>query len=211
MKPVKILYFISDSNPTPEEYKTAQSMNAHVVFRLASAVPTEKHAIEDCDGVMGDVPSAYRKCPSADEAIEKRKKEVDELVRKANERVGDDSQSATEPLQALHSTQPTSMDRAKRALESKESGNEPNEPDDSDLEDESEPDDTPTPPEPAKPAESQHGPAKGLSHTAKNVGRGKPQQRPSAPPATPFQGKAETESPDSEHGKSKSPAWKPNS
>jgi len=58
----KILYFIEDCTPTKEEVEKALLIkNAKVVFRNASVVPNEPHALEICDGVEGCVPEIYAK------------------------------------------------------------------------------------------------------------------------------------------------------
>lgn len=54
----KILYFISGPAPKAEDVEKASQIKAKVVFRNALAVHPES-ALEDCDGVMGDVPESY--------------------------------------------------------------------------------------------------------------------------------------------------------
>jgi hypothetical protein len=73
MKPLKILYFINGSGiPTAEQTLEAHRLGHQICFRNALVVPNEG-ALEDCDGVMGDVPERYsEKYPTAEVAIEKR-------------------------------------------------------------------------------------------------------------------------------------------
>ncbi len=83
MKPAKILFFIAGVLPTKEDYEAAQKLgnSSSVVFRNASQVPKERHALENCDGVAGAVPECYAKTfPSAKEAIETNKKEFKKLT-----------------------------------------------------------------------------------------------------------------------------------
>jgi hypothetical protein len=83
MKPAKILFFIAGALPTKEDYETAAKYgnNANVVFRNASQVSDEPHALEMCDGVTGAVPKLYaEKFPTAEKAIEAKKKEFKKLT-----------------------------------------------------------------------------------------------------------------------------------
>lgn len=57
----RILYFILDSNPTPEELADASTYGAGVMFRNAMFVPDGEHPVEQADGVAGSVPPLYVK------------------------------------------------------------------------------------------------------------------------------------------------------
>ncbi len=88
LKRAKILFFIAGCAPSMADFKEANELTAEVVFRNASAVPSEPHALETCDGVAGCVPEIYAAAfPDADEAIAKKKAELAELSAK----VGDNS------------------------------------------------------------------------------------------------------------------------
>ncbi len=54
----KILFFVADSVPSPDEYKAAEALNGNVVFRNVNFVP-ETGALEECDSVAGIVPKSY--------------------------------------------------------------------------------------------------------------------------------------------------------
>ena len=85
MKPAKILYFVDGVSPTPEDFEAASKMQAQVVFRNARAVPPEG-ALEECDGVAGEVPPTYAESyPTAEEAIEAHAAKLAALA----EKVGD--------------------------------------------------------------------------------------------------------------------------
>lgn len=87
MKPAKILYFVNGNLPKPEDYKKASELGANVVFRNANFVPDEDHALEDCDGVAGNVPRVYaKKFPSAEAAV----KEKTDQLKILTSKVGDD-------------------------------------------------------------------------------------------------------------------------
>ena len=57
MKPLKILFFTNGPAPTAEQLAEANKLNGNICFRNAKYVPAEPHALEDCDGVAGDVPA----------------------------------------------------------------------------------------------------------------------------------------------------------
>ena len=80
MKPLKILFFTNGPAPTAEQLAEANKLNGHICFRNAKYVPAEPHALEDCDGVAGDVPAIYSaKYPDAGSAIEAREEKIAEL------------------------------------------------------------------------------------------------------------------------------------
>lgn len=86
MKPAKILYFVDGPAPTSEDFQAAAEMKATVVFRNASAVPSEEHSLEICDGVAGHVPPIYAaKFPDAEKAIAQKAKELKELTSKVGD------------------------------------------------------------------------------------------------------------------------------
>ena len=68
MKPAKILFFVDGVAPSNEDFEAASKLTAQVVFRNARAVPAEG-ALEECDGVAGEVPPSYAELPTAEEAI----------------------------------------------------------------------------------------------------------------------------------------------
>jgi len=85
MKPAKILYFVDDVSPTPEDFEAASKMQAQVVFRNARAVPPEG-ALEECDGVTGKVPPTYAEAyPEADEAIKAHAAKLAKLAKKVGD------------------------------------------------------------------------------------------------------------------------------
>ena len=80
MKPLKILFFTNGPAPTAEQLAEANKLNGHICFRNAKYVPAEPHALEDCDGVAGDVPAIYSaEYPDAVSAIEAREEKIAEL------------------------------------------------------------------------------------------------------------------------------------
>lgn len=80
MKPLKILFFTNGPAPTAEQLAEANKLNGNICFRNAKYVPAEPHALEDCDGVAGDVPAIYSaKYPDAVSAIEAREEKIAEL------------------------------------------------------------------------------------------------------------------------------------
>jgi hypothetical protein len=86
MKPAKILFFVKGNAPTAEDFLNASQIKAQVVFRNASAVPSEQHSLEICDGVAGCVPPIYASAfPTAEEAVA----EKDEALKKLVAKVGD--------------------------------------------------------------------------------------------------------------------------
>lgn len=80
MKPLKILFFTNGPAPTAEQLADANKLKGHICFRNAKYVPAEPHALEDCDGVAGDVPAIYSaEYPDAVSAIEAREEKIAEL------------------------------------------------------------------------------------------------------------------------------------
>ena len=80
MKPLKILFFTNGPAPTAEQFAEANKLNGHICFRNAKYVPAEPHALEECDGVAGDVPAIYSaEYPDAVSAIEARDEKIAEL------------------------------------------------------------------------------------------------------------------------------------
>lgn len=66
----KILYFVNGPAPKAEDVIKASKIAAKVVFRNALAV-TEDSSLEECDGVIGDVPEVYAKAFKSFEVAEK--------------------------------------------------------------------------------------------------------------------------------------------
>lgn len=65
----RILFFISGSLPTEEQFVSAESYGPNVSFRNGLLVPADG-TLEVCDGVAGSVPDRYADAyPSAEEAI----------------------------------------------------------------------------------------------------------------------------------------------
>jgi hypothetical protein len=87
MKLPYILFFIEGPFPSDKEKAEKASIsNAKVVFRNATAVPPENHALETCDGVTGKVPEIYAKTfPNAETAISAYK----EALKSLSAKVGD--------------------------------------------------------------------------------------------------------------------------
>ena len=80
MKPLKILFFTNGPAPTAEQLAEANKLNGNICFRNAKYVPAEPHALEECDGVAGDVPAIYSaEYPDAVSAIEAREEKIAEL------------------------------------------------------------------------------------------------------------------------------------
>lgn len=62
-----VLYFIPGMMPTEAELNEAANLRASVRFRNASLVDGHgAEALEECDGVMGDVPERYRRAFGSD-------------------------------------------------------------------------------------------------------------------------------------------------
>jgi len=75
-----ILFFIAGVKPTPEELKAVSLIQGRIGMRNASRVNPEDKA-EPCDGVAGSVPEGfYRKLPTADEAIARFRKSVEDAA-----------------------------------------------------------------------------------------------------------------------------------
>jgi len=215
MKQVKILFFINDVTPTPEEFQTAAKTRAHVVFRNATVVPNEQHAIEECDGVMGAVPEIYAKaCPSADEAIAKHERELRDAIDKAGGRVG---KPDLQPLMREHATQklPVTDDQDKnvpsdvRTIKGEPGDDEDESEDESENESEDEDKPSPTHSKPPSGAQPQHGAKPGQpQHGVKPVqGKGGKAQQRVAPPSPAIEPSTESGAPAVSPN---SPAWKPN-
>lgn len=103
MKPAKILYFVNGPAPAPEDFQAAAELNATVVFRNASVVPSEAHSLEICDGVAGCVPAIYaEKYPTAEEAVSRKKAELQALTSKVGDspapKVVAKSQASSKPV-----------------------------------------------------------------------------------------------------------------
>lgn len=65
----RILFFVASVMPTAEDFAAAERLGPNVAFRNASAVPNDG-ALEQCDGVAGQVPARYaEKFPTAEDAI----------------------------------------------------------------------------------------------------------------------------------------------
>ena len=119
MKLAKILFFIAGALPTKDDYEQASKLKATVVFRNASQVPNESHALEKCDGVAGAVPAIYKKAfPTAEKAIEANKAEfkklTDAIEDAAPPKVGELTEEEKAKLEE---------DKAKAAFEAGQSGN----------------------------------------------------------------------------------------
>lgn len=74
MKKAKIIYFVKGFAPKADDFEKASKMNAEVIFRNA-LISTD--SVEDCDGVAGEVPQAYKDKPSAEDAIKKVQKALE--------------------------------------------------------------------------------------------------------------------------------------
>jgi hypothetical protein len=84
----RILFFISGTLPTEDDFAKASEIKGNVVFRNASAVPNEEHSLETCDGVAGAVPEIYAKrFATAEEAVNGTTAAFSELTTK----VGDEA------------------------------------------------------------------------------------------------------------------------
>lgn len=75
----RILFFIAGCAPSAKDFAAAEKLSADVVFRNANAVPDEG-ALEIADGVAGAVPERYKEYATAEEAIEIKAKERQELA-----------------------------------------------------------------------------------------------------------------------------------
>lgn len=86
MKALKLLFFVNGPAPTAEQIVEAEALSGNVAFRNALAVPAENHALEDCDGVAGEVPAIYSaKYPTAEDAIEARAAKIAALSAKVGD------------------------------------------------------------------------------------------------------------------------------
>jgi len=81
----RILFFIKGVMPSAEAMEVAEKYGPNVAFRNANFVPSSG-AIEKCDGVAGEVPETYAKCPKAEDAIEAFEKERKAAIEKAAKR-----------------------------------------------------------------------------------------------------------------------------
>lgn len=108
MRPDKILYFIEGPLPTSEDYAKALELRANVMFRNAQAVPVDSSsALEECDGVAGEVPPSYAaKYPPAEAAIAKTKAQLKALQQKAGERAPKPGTLPTRPEAGTLPTDP---------------------------------------------------------------------------------------------------------
>lgn len=85
-KPMKILFFTNGPAPTIEQIAEAEAFNGNVAFRNARVVPSENHALEECDGVAGEVPAIYSaKFPTAAAALEARAAKIAALSAKVGD------------------------------------------------------------------------------------------------------------------------------
>lgn len=82
-----ILFFLAGMVPTPKELAEAGKLRARVGYRNASVVNSED-APEPCDGVAGQVPSPYKKFPTAEQAVASYDKKLEEAAKKAEAAVG---------------------------------------------------------------------------------------------------------------------------
>lgn len=86
IKALKILFFVNGPAPTAEQIVEAEALPTNVSFRNALAVPAENHALEECDGVAGEVPAIYAaRFPDAQSAIEARAAKIAALSAKVGD------------------------------------------------------------------------------------------------------------------------------
>ena len=86
MKPSKILFFINGMAPTVHDRIEAEALGAQICYRNAHHVPTDPHALEECDGVAGEVPQIYAdKYPAAEDAIAARLEKLQALATKVGD------------------------------------------------------------------------------------------------------------------------------
>lgn len=86
LKALKILFFVNGPAPTAEQFAEAEALSGNIAFRNALAVPSDNHALEDCDGVAGEVPAIYSaKFPHAEAAIEARNAKIAALSAKVGD------------------------------------------------------------------------------------------------------------------------------
>lgn len=98
----KILFFIKGVMPSIEAQEVADEYGPNVAFRNAHFVK-DSGSLEACDGVAGEVPEAYKKLPSAEEAcaaFEKARKESGEKARKNAEKRAEEKAKAEEEAKA---------------------------------------------------------------------------------------------------------------
>lgn len=100
-KQAKILFFINGPIPSEKDLDEVEKIGgAQVVFRNAAHIPSEG-ALEQCDGVAGDVPERYKEAyPDAKTAVAKVKKANSREKAGADELVGENSQTAQTAPQA---------------------------------------------------------------------------------------------------------------
>ena len=104
-KIAKILFFIDGPMPSEKDYEEAEKIGgARVVFRNGLAVPADG-ALEECDGVAGNVPERYKEAyPDAKTAIASVKKANGREKANADELVGENSQTAQTAPQPNNAT-----------------------------------------------------------------------------------------------------------
>lgn len=81
MKFPRILFFIEGTLPTPEQRAEIFKYGPNAAFRNAR-MATGDHSPEPCDGVTGEVPDAYKKMPSADDAMKAFAKAQDDEIKR---------------------------------------------------------------------------------------------------------------------------------
>ena len=64
----RILYFVNGVLPSKEAQKEAQKYGSNVGFRNVKML-NDRDAIEECDGVAGEVPNRYKHFPKAEKVI----------------------------------------------------------------------------------------------------------------------------------------------
>lgn len=83
-----ILFFLKGGIPTAEELAAASKIRGRVGYRNGSVV-NDGEATEPCDGVAGTVPKAYKKLPTAEQAIANFDKKLEEATKAAKALVGE--------------------------------------------------------------------------------------------------------------------------
>lgn len=77
-KQLTIIYFIAGRHATPDELKEGLALEAQVRY-LSAMFVNDKHSVEDCDGVCGQVPEMYKHLPDAEDVIAKHAKEMEKV------------------------------------------------------------------------------------------------------------------------------------
>lgn len=85
MSKVKIIYFIDGFAPTADEELHAQSFGVKTVFRNVQYVGDVPD--EECDGVAGLVPPAYKDYPKAEDLVDEIAAKADAAKKRLAERV----------------------------------------------------------------------------------------------------------------------------